>query len=173
MSVRWLVAALLATATAGAPALPVRDAGHPLAGFDGRWVLDTARSDFGSARSVLRAREDELTSDGQRLRVRSRSVRASGDSTRLEYVYRADSTAENMLSGQVVRTTGRHAGSALEFVSVVKLLLLELRVDERWSLAAGGDKLVMERTSHSPMGNQHQVLYFANRGSAGAPAGKP
>jgi hypothetical protein len=122
---------------------------------------------------VLRAREDELTSDGERLRVRSRSVRADGDSTRLEYVYRADSTAENMLSGQVVRTTGRHAGSALQFVSVVKLLLVELRVDERWSLAANGDTLIMERTSHSPMGSQHQVLYFAKRGGAGTPAHKP
>jgi hypothetical protein len=173
MSTLLLLAALLATAAAGAPALPVRDASHPLTGFDGRWVLDTARSEFGSAHSVLRAREDELTSDGERLRVRSRSVRADGDSTRLDYVYRADSTAENMLSGQVVRTTGRHVGRTLEFVSVVKLLLLELRVDEHWSLAAGGDTLVMQRTSHSPMGNQHQVLYFAKRGGAGAPARKP
>jgi hypothetical protein len=173
MSLHWLVAALLAAATVGAPALPARDASHPLAGFDGRWALDAARSDFGSAHSALRAREDELTSDGERLRVRSRSVRADGDSTHLDYVYRADSTAENMFSGQVVRTRGRHAGNALEFVSVVKLLLLELRVDERWSLAAGGDTLVVERTSHSPLGSQHQVLYFSHHDRPGSPVSKP
>jgi hypothetical protein len=173
MSMPLLVAALLATAAAGTPALPARQVAHPLAGFDGRWVLDAGRSEFGNARSVLRAREDDLSSEGERLHVRSRSVRANGDSTSLDYVYRADGTAENMLDGQVVRTTGRHAGAALEFVSVLKLMLLELRVNERWSLAAGGDSLLMERTSHSPLGNQHQVLRFAKLHAASAPPRKP
>ena len=169
MTILFLVAALLATAGAGSPAHPVGDASHPLAGFDGRWVLDAGRSEFGSAHSVLRARVDDLASDGERLRISSLSVRANGDSTSLDYVYRADSTSENTLSGQLVRTTGRHAGKALEFVSVVKFALLELRVNERWALAAGGDTLVIERSSHSPLGTQHQVLYFAHRGAASAP----
>jgi len=173
VSALLLFTVLLASAAAGIPTHPARDAAHPLAGFDGRWVLDAGRSDFGSAHSVLRSREDELASDGERLRVRSRSVRANGDSTSLDYVYCADSTSENLLSGQLVRTTGRHAGNAIEFVSVVKLLLLELRAEERWSLAAAGDTLVMERTARSPLGNQHQVLYFAKRGVASTPQHKP
>ena len=145
----------------------------PLQGFDGRWVLDTRRSEFGSRQSVLRAREDAVVTDGEKLLVRSQYVRANGDTTNLGYSYRADGEASNSMAGQLVRTTGRHVGRALEFVSVVKFLLVELRVNERWSLAAGGDTLVMERTSHSPLGNQHQVLYFSHHDLPGWPARKP
>jgi uncharacterized membrane protein YecN with MAPEG domain len=68
------------------------------------------------------------------------------------------------MRGQSVQTHGRHAGAALEFVSVIKILLIELKSEERWSLAARGDTLVMERTAHSPLGTQHQVLYFGHGG---------
>ena len=173
MSARWALVALLATAPVAAPAPPHPVRPAPLRGFDGRWVLDAARSDFGGAQSVLRGREDEVVTDGERVRVRSRALRANGDSTSLDYVYRADGEAENTLKGQVVRTTGRHAGPALEFVSVLKILLLELRSDERWSLAAGGDSLVVERTARSPLGVQHQLLRFARSGAASRVAPKP
>ena len=175
MSARWLMVALLATApvTARVTPGPVHLPPPPLQSFDGRWVLDTARSEFGSAASGFRAREDEIVTDGERVRVRSRAVRASGDSTSLDYVYRADGEAENTLRGQLVRTSGRHVGKTLEFVSVAKLLLLELRSEERWSLAAGGDTLLMERTARSPLGVQHQLLYFGHERPAGAPAKRP
>src|ERR1051326_6020076 len=108
------MAARLATAPATARVTPgpVHLPPPPLQSFDGRWVLDAARSEFGSAASRLRAREDEIATDGERghpaggesgappsglapredevcrggerVRVRSRAVRASGDSTSLD-----------------------------------------------------------------------------------------
>ena len=161
MIARLLAAAWLAAAPMASSTRPSPPSAQPLARFDGRWLLDAKRSEFGGAQSVLRAREDNIVTDGERLHVRSRSIRASGDSTGLDYSYRADGTAENTLSGQSVRTTGRHVGAALEFVSIMKLVLVELKVEERWSLAAHGDTLVMERSAHTPLGNQHQALYFA------------
>jgi hypothetical protein len=166
-----LVAVLLMAAPRGI-AVPVETrAVTPLQGFDGRWVLDAKRSEFGATQSVLRARIDDVVTDSNRVLVRSRYVRANGDTTRLNYVYRIPGVAENTLGGQLVHTTGRRVGKTLEFVSVVKILLLELKAEEHWSLAAGGDSLVMERTANSPLGAQHQVLYFGLRGHAGLPGG--
>ena len=159
----WLVAAWLAAVPAASPTPPAPPPPRPLARFDGRWLLDTKRSEFGGAQSVLRAREDDIVTDGERLNVNSRSIRANGDSTGLDYVYRANGVIENTLSGQQVRTTGRHVGDALEFVSTMKLVLVELQVQERWSVVARGDTLIMERTAHTPLGNQHQLLYLARR----------
>lgn len=163
---------LVALALLAVTAVPGTVRTPPIQGFDGRWVLDVRRSEFGSAATAVRAREDDVITDGEQLRVSSRYVRANGDTTNLAYIYRADGETSNSLSGQLVRTTGRHAGKALEFVSVVKLLLLELRENERWSLAAGGDSLVIERTSHSPLGDRHQVLYFSHHDLPGWPARK-
>jgi hypothetical protein len=168
-----VTALLLLTALLATSVLPGAPRTAPLQGFDGRWVLDTRRSEFGGTQSVLRAREDQLVPDGEKLRVSSWYVRADGDTTRLTYAYRTDGEASNTVAGQLVRTTGRHAGKTLEFVSVVKILLAELRVNERWSLAAGGDTLVIERTAHSPLGDKHQVLYFSHHDRPGSPAHKP
>jgi Tfp pilus assembly protein PilX len=168
MSTLLLVAALLAAA-----AIPGAVRTSPLQGFDGRWVLDTARSEFGSTQSVLRAREDQLVPAGERLRVSSWYVRADGDTTRLTYAYRTNGDTSNTVAGQLVRTTGRHAGKALEFTSVMKILLVELRVNEHWSLAAGGDTLVIERIARSPLGDKHQVLYFSHHDRPGSPARNP
>ena len=166
-------ALLLTAALRAASGIPGATRTPPLQAFDAHWVLDVRRSQFGGTQSVLRAREDRVVTDGEKLLVSSRYVRANGDTTRLGYVYRADGEASNSMAGQLVRTTGRHVGRALEFVSVVKILLVELRVNERWSLAVGGDTLVVERTSHSPLGTQHQVLYFARQARTGGPAEKP
>ena len=169
MSVLLWVAALLATSF-----VPGAVHTYPLQGFDGRWVLDANRSDFGGEQSALRAREDSITGvEAEKLGISSWYVRASGDTTRLAYGYRTDGEASNTVAGQLVRTAGRHVGKALEFVSVVKLLLLELKVNERWSLAAGGDTLIIERTSHSPLGNKHQVLYLSHHDLPGWRSRKP
>jgi hypothetical protein len=168
--------AVLLAATLASSAVPLRPGQvrtSPLRGFDGRWVLDAGRSEFGGAQSVLRSREDHVVTEGERLFVRTRSVRASGDTSSLDYVYRADGEASNTLRGQLVRTRGRHVGRSLEFVSVIKFMMMDLRAEERWSLAAAGDSLFIERTAHSPLGTQRQRLYFAHQGPATWPVGKP
>ena len=151
---------LLASAPVTAAPKPSPPAPAPLEGYDGRWLLDARRSDFGGPQSALRWREDQMTCRGEQVTVHSRYVRAGGDSVSLDYTYRADGEATNDLRGQAVKTRGRHSGRALEFVSTIKFLVAEIRSEERWWLAGTGDTLIREIAAHSPLGNQHQMLYF-------------
>jgi hypothetical protein len=178
---RALRALALALSLAGAPAAaPAPAAGAPgttgarpapaatapstpatgLAAFAGTWRLDVPASDFGRRGRVPRSREEIIRHEGAWLSVRSLTVRGDGDTLLLEYRYRSDGDATNLMRGQEIRTRGRRDGAAVRFASEATFLLVKLQVDERWSVSADGATLTEERTSRSPLGDERQKLVF-------------
>jgi hypothetical protein len=102
-----------------------------------------------------------MSENGAWLTVRSLSVRASGDTVRLDYRYRIDGAeATNRVLGQDVRTKGRREGAALRFDSEAQLALFKFTVNERWTLSADGRTLTQQRTSRGPLGDEKQRLVF-------------
>lgn len=162
-----LVAGLLAAAAAPratpAPAAASARAAHP--DFSGRWALDLARTDYGSMSSVKpRERLDVIAHRDPELSEHSFTVRSSGDTMRLQYRYTTDGREVlNHVIGQDVRSTARWDGAALLIESHTKMLLLDVAVNERWTLRAGGRELVMERRSKLPVGETKQRLVFSRR----------
>ncbi len=154
----WLVA--VAPVPARKPTPETRPV--PANGVSGRWELVVPACEFATGRKPPRGRTDTIVDAGGWVDVRSRSLRAEGDSLALDYRYRTDGEATNKVMGQDVVTRGKHDGAALMFESVAKVLLLELKVRERWSLPHA-DTLVMVRDTDSPMGKEHQRLVFARR----------
>jgi len=158
--------ALLAAAgpalSAGAPAPP--PAPQPVAtgllAFAGTWRLDIPASDFGKRGRVPRTREEHIRPESTWLSVRSLTVRAGGDTLLLEYRYRTDGEAVNTMRGQEIHTRGRRDGAAVRFASEATLLMVKLRVAERWSVSPDGGTLTEERTSKSPLGEERQTLVF-------------
>jgi hypothetical protein len=126
--------------------------------LSGRWILETAKSEMG--KRLPRSREDLMDEQGPWLRVQSTSVRASGDTVRLDYRYRTDGDAVNRVLGQDVRTSGRRMGAILRFQSESQLALFKLTVAERWTLSPDGATLTQERTSNSPLGAEKTKLVF-------------
>lgn len=160
---RAVTAALLFGATCAAAAGPSAAPATPAApGFSGRWELLPGRSEVGKGRKLPKGRLDTIAHEAGWVDVKSRSLRDSGDSLAIDYRYRTDGESTNQVMGQAVRTVGRRAGPDLLFESVAKVLLLELKVRERWTLL-GADTLVMVRDTDSPMGQEHQRLMFARR----------
>jgi len=149
-----------ASPAASPPVAPAAEPARATPGFTGRWLLDIAASDLGKIRRPPLSRTDEILEQGPWIDVHSLSIRAEGDTARLDYRYRTDGEAVNTVRGQEVRTRGSREGRALRFESVAKLLMIEVRVIERWTLAAGGDSLRMSRESRSPLGNETQRLVF-------------
>lgn len=151
----WLlVGASLAHAVAPAPAAAP--------GYSGRWELVIAQSEVAKGRKLPKGRTDTIVMAGSQLNVDSRSLRADGDSLALAFRYRTDGEATNQVMGQDIRTLGHREGNALVFESSAKVLLLELKVRERWTLPHA-DTLVMVRDTDSPMGKEHQRLVFARK----------
>ena len=102
-----------------------------------------------------------MIEEGAWLRVRSVSVRASGDTVQLDYRYRMDGgEAVNRVLGQDVRTKGHRDGAGLRFDSEAQLALFRFTVNERWRLSADGQTLTQERTSRGPLGDEKQRLVF-------------
>lgn len=149
-----LAASLAHAAPAAAPAAAP--------GFAGRWELVPAQSEVAKGRKLPKGRTDTITQMGTTIAVDSRSLRADGDSLVLAFRYRTDGEATNQVMGQDIRTLGHRDGAALTFESTAKVLLLELKVRERWTLPHA-DTLVMVRDTDSPMGKEHQRLVFARR----------
>jgi len=87
-------------------------------------------------------------------------VRDDDDTTSLDYRYRTDGESVNKVAGQEVRTKGSREGAALKFESVAKILMLDVKQVERWSLADSAATLTMERDSRTPLGQQQQRLVF-------------
>jgi hypothetical protein len=155
----FLAALTLLGAAAPKPATPVAPPATPPAPrFAGTWRLDTARSEMG--KRLPRSREDRMSEEGAWLSVRSTTVRASGDTMRLDYRYRTDGDAVNRALGQDVKTRGRREGRAQRFESETQLALFKFTVSELWSLSPDGATLTQARTSHSPLGDEKQRLVF-------------
>lgn len=151
-----VVLALLIASTPSAAEAPASG----LAPFAGSWRLDVPASDFGKRGRVPRSREERIQVEGAWLSVRSLSIRAAGDTLLLEYRYRTDGDAVNLMRGQEIRTRGRREGAAVRFASETQMLMIKLQVNERWSVSADGATLTEERTSKSPFGEERQRLVF-------------
>jgi hypothetical protein len=141
-----------------AASIPAPSAARSTPTYAGRWTLLPAASVFGGARKPPRARTDVLTLDGPWVTVHSVTQRDGGDSLVMDFRYRTDGEAVNKVMGQDLRTVGRREGSSLCFETQARVLMLEVKVAERWSLS--GDSLVMSRDTDSPMGKEHQRLVF-------------
>jgi hypothetical protein len=142
---------------ASKPASPPLAAASPR--YSGLWRLDTTKTEMG--KRLPRSREDRMSEQGAWLSVSSLTVRASGDTMRLDYRYRMDGgEAVNRVLGQDVKTRGWRDGAALRFDSEAQLALFKFTVNERWSLSPDGSKLTQERTSHGPLGDEKQRLVF-------------
>ena len=128
--------------------------------FAGHWRLDVARSDHGKSRRVPRTREDVITADGAWLSVKSVSVREGNDTLSLDYRYRIDGDAMNMVMGQEVKTRGHFSDGLQHFDSEAKFLMVSLFVNEHWALSADGRTLIIVRSSRSPLGDDRQKLVF-------------
>lgn len=157
------LAAIASLAAAAAPrdpksAGPASAARTVAVSLSGRWVLATAKSEMG--KRLPRSREDLMDEKGPWLHIQSTSVRASGDTLRLDYRYRTDGESVNRVLGQDVRTSGRRMGGTLRFQSESQLALFKFTVAERWTLSPDGGTLTQERTSHSPIGDEKQRLVF-------------
>ena len=164
-----LAVALLACSLAGTvvraataapkPAAPRVSADTSLAArLAGTWRLDIAASELGKGPRVPKWREDRIARDGDWLAVNVTSVRASGDTVRLDFRYHTAGEAVNRVSGQEVRTRGKREGGRLALESTAQLALFKFEVSERWSVSADGATLTQERTSRSPMGEESQRL---------------
>ena len=157
LAILFVVAVAALGAAAPKPATPPAKAAPPR--FAGTWRLDTARSEMG--KRLPRSREDRMSEEGAWLTVHSTTVRAGGDTVRLDYRYRMDGgEAVNRVLGQDVKTRGRREGAALRFDSEAQLALFKFTVNEKWGLSADGATLTQERTSKSPLGEDKQKLVF-------------
>ena len=128
--------------------------------FAGRWDLDVAASDFGKSKRIPRKRTDEIREDSGWVAVHEVSVREDADTLRLDFRYRQEGDAVNVVVGQEVRTRGHREGGSLRFVSVTKFLMIEIRQTEQWKLSTEGKTLTVDRETHSPLGNDNQRLIF-------------
>lgn len=159
-----LVLAIAAAGAAPAPRatkLPAVAGTAPAAalGYAGRWILDTAKSEMG--KRLPRSREDRMREQGAWMHVNSLTIRANGDTLRLDYRYRLDGgESVNRVLGQDVKTRGRREGTSLRFDSEAQLALFKFTVNEQWTLSRDGGTLTQERTSRSPMGDEKQKLVF-------------
>jgi len=148
-----------ATAKSKPPAAAKPAPPAPPASFTGHWKLDVAASLHGGAR-IPRLRTEDISEDGAWIAVHEVIVRDDDDTTTLDYRYRTDGESVNKVAGQEVRTKGSREGAALRFESVAKILMLDVKQVERWSLADSAATLTMERDSHTPLGQQQQRLVF-------------
>ncbi len=137
---------------------PSSAASRPAPTYAGRWSLLPSASVFGGTRKPPRSRVDVLSLDGPWVNVHSVTHRDGGDSLVMDFRYRTDGEAVNKVMGQDLRTVGRREGASLCFDSQARVLMLEVKVAECWTLV--GDSLVMRRDTESPMGREHQRLVF-------------
>lgn len=153
--VAWAASSLHAAPAAGRPDLR------------GVWRLDVAGSTWGRGIGTAPdARVDSVSQRGAEVRVVSR-IRRGDEIERLAYRYLTDAREHTeTVSGQKVTSRARWSGDTLRVDTRARVLLIEVRVHERWRLAAGGDTLVIARESESPLGRQRQRLVF---GRAAAP----
>ena len=150
-------------AHAATPATSPAATSAPAPSFSGHWALDLPASDLGKGRKPPRARADNVVLAGVWADVHSMTVRAGGDTLRLDYRYRTDGDAVNKLMGQEMHTHGSGEGTALRFESVAQVLMMRLAVIELWSLSGDGGTFTIERNSDSPLGKEHQRLVFRRR----------
>lgn len=139
---------------------PSSAASRPAPTYAGRWSLLPSASVFGGTRKPPRSRVDVLSLDGPWVNVHSVTQRDGGDSLVMDFRYRTDGEAVNKVMGQDMRTVGRREGASLCFDSQARVLMLEVKVAECWTLSAAGDSLIMRRDSDSPLGREHQRLVF-------------
>lgn len=171
MSVRreaCLLALVAAAAVAGlAPAAtpgPERAAVPRRPDFSGTWVLDTARSEFGSIPGGRwRSRIDHIEHRDPQLRhtlYLDTGVRR--DTTR--YRYTTDSArVTNRVDRNEIEARVWWEGEALRLESKTRLLVFEMTLKERWTLSADRRTLTMSRRVKYPMGEGEQRLVYAKR----------
>jgi hypothetical protein len=61
---------------------------------------------------------------------------------------------------QKITATVRWEGAVLRLESKTKLMVFEMKLDERWTLSPDGRKLTMTRELTSPIGSGIQTLVF-------------
>ncbi len=143
-----------AAATAPAPS--------PAAALAGRWRLDIEHSDFGpNVSSKPRERLDVWQREGEAWRVRSNTVRATGDTLKLDWRCREDGVAvTNPLMGIGVQTVGRREGAVLHIVFTASGAFGSILTDERWTVSPDRATLTLERETKGPMGQYRQRYVF-------------
>jgi hypothetical protein len=128
----------------------------------GRWKLDLEKSDLGpNATSKPRERIDVWQREGAELHVRSNTVRAAGDTLKLDWRCREDGTAvTNTFMGVPVQTVGKREGTALHIVFTASGAFGSILTDERWTVAPDRATLTLERETKGPMGEYKQRFVF-------------
>jgi hypothetical protein len=164
----WIAVAVLAlaatapathAAAAPAPAKPAPSPRRP--DFSGTWKLDVTKSEFGKVPGTRpRARTDVIEHRDPRLtQTLHLDNTTRRDTTR--YSYTTDGKpCVNHVDEQKITATVRWEGTVLRLESKTKLMLLEMKLDERWTLSPDGRKLTMKRELTSSIVSGIQTLTF-------------
>jgi mannan endo-1,4-beta-mannosidase len=151
-------------------ALPPIQVSPPAPEFTGTWVLNERQSQFGRAGAASSPVRLELTRRGSLLTVRSTRVLEYAPDQVAEEQLPLDGTAansESMNSPRVTTCTLSAKGDQIVLHSTIHPSWgpagSTLTIAETWQLQAGGDQLVIERTSKSFMGDQHEKLVYDRR----------
>jgi hypothetical protein len=129
--------------------------------FAGSWKLSLDRSVFGNVPGGKPAeRLDVIEQEGTRLRQRLFLRNGSRRDTTI-YVYSTDGTPTvNKVDGRDIKTTAQWDGDVLHLVSVTKLLMFTMTLDERWSLSPDAKTLTYKRHVKYGFGEGDQTLVF-------------
>jgi hypothetical protein len=158
----WNATLGLASAASAPPAKAARPAGRP--DFTGRWVLDLARTDFGPAKTLPRARVDLIRHREPSLSIETMTVRSNGDTVRYPWRYATDgSETKNQMMGQEVTSIGEWRGDTLTFDSSAHVMMSEFRILDRWWLSPDRATLTVQRHNDSPMGKSEQRFVFVRK----------
>jgi hypothetical protein len=144
------------------PTAPAASSAPARTDIAGRWRLDVEKSDFGpNVKSKPRERVDVWEREGAELRVRSNTVRGTGDTLKLDWRCREDGAAvTNTLMSTPVQTVGKLEGGVLHIVFTASGAFGSILTDERWTVAPDRSTLTLERETRGPMGQYRQRYVF-------------
>lgn len=150
--------------------LPPVKAQPPAPEFSGLWVLNEGQSEFGRLGAAASPARMELARRGDALTIRSaRVVEYEPDQVTEENLTLdgAEAKSEFMNSPRVTTARLSAAGDEIAMHSTVHTSWgppgSKIIVADKWRLQAGGAQLVIERVSHSFMGEQREKLVYDRR----------
>ena len=136
----------------------------------GTWVLNEEKSAFGKSGPGMSASRLEMVQHGTELTVRSsRVVEYADDQVTEEKMTLDGSEAKSQFMNSPRVSTARFSasGDTILLESVTQMTWAapgaKMTVKEKWSLADGGDRLVIDRHVSSPRGEQEMTLVYDRR----------
>ncbi len=127
--------------------------------FTGKWVLDTAKSDFGPVPGPS-SRNDVIDHQDPKLKLTVTSKGQQGELV-AELNYTTDGKENtNTIRGREVKSKTRWEGKQLVTEAKMELQGNTLEIKDTWELSGDGKVLTIGRELKSPQGEASQKLIF-------------